>query len=307
MVISVESNNLELFFDVLEKTIEVIYDQTHKKYFDLYFKTVDNILSGSVKGDYDEEISLKLERLYSKLSDVDFTPEEIRKALQAIIIRGFKEQGVINDLTPDTIGFLIAYLISRFNKEKRDVRILDPLCGTGNLLFSIDNHVNFNCDLFAIDHNDLKINLCKSMADLMNTNIELYLQDSNNIKMKDMDFIVFDCPTISSTDNYFPYEVVLNHKDSLKDNGIMIGVVPNDFFMYDKDGTFKNKLLEDSSVYGIIELPDNFFISQPKSIVIFKKCPKTDSKCMMIKLPSFDDVRMFNEALTQIEAWFEKN
>ncbi|MGM9971814.1 MAG: class I SAM-dependent methyltransferase [Anaeroplasmataceae bacterium] len=302
-----EDNKLELFFDVLEKTIEILYEETHKSYFDLYFETVNNILAGEVLGDYDEEVTQKLLRLYSKLSDVDFTPEDIRKALQAIIIRGFKETNSVNDVTPDTIGFLVAYLISRFNKDAKKVSILDPICGCGNLLFSVENHLNFECELYAIDHSDLKIKLCQSMANLMNTNVELYLQDTLNIKMKDMDFLIFDTPNDNFDKTYFPYDLVLNHKESLKDNGIMIGIVPNDFFMYDNEGSFKNELMQDTMVYGIIELPDDFFISQPKSIVIFKKCPKTDKKCMMIKLPSFDDVKLFNSALTEIEAWFEKN
>lgn len=302
-----EDSKLELFFDVLEKTIEIIYEETHKSYFDLYFETINNILDCEVHGEYEQETIDKLTRLYSKLTDVDFTPEDIRKALQAIIIRGFKETNKTNDLTPDTIGFLVAYLISRFNKEKNKISILDPLCGTGNLLFSIENHLNCECNLYAIDNNELKIRLCQSMSNLMNTNVELYLQDTKNIKMKDMDFVVFDTPNIVYEDSYFPYDVVLNHKESLKENGIMIGIVPNDFFEHDKKGLFKEELLTNTSVYGIIELPESFFISQPKSIVIFKKCPKTDAKCLMIKLPSFDDVKLFNSALMEIEAWFEKN
>lgn len=302
-----EDNKLELFFDVLEKTIEIIYEQTHKSYFDLYFETINNILEGEVLNDYDSETNLKLTRLYSKLSDVDFSPEDIRKALQAIIIRGYKETNVENDVTPDSIGFLVAYLISRFNKEKNKVSILDPLCGCGNLLFSIYNHLNFDCELYAIDHNELKIRLCESLANLSDTLVNLYFQDTNNVKLNNMDYIVFDIKGEFISDSYFPYDVVLNHKDALKDDGIMIGIVPNDFFNYDKDGKFKEKLLQDSSIYGIIELPDDFFISQPKSIVMFKKCKKTDSKCLMVKLPSFNDINSFNSTLMEIEAWFENN
>ena len=34
---------------------------------------------------------------------------------------------------------------------------------------------------------------------------------------------------------------------------------------------------------------------------------KEGTKCFMVKLPSFTNVNLFNEALLDIEAWFEKN
>ena len=302
-----EDSNLELFFDTLEKSISVLYEKTHNNYFDLYFETVKNILDCELSKEYDAQTNEHLLRIYSKLTDVDFTPEDIRKALQAIIIRGFKESKIEQDVTPDTLGFLMAYLISRLNNGLNDIKILDPLCGSGNLLFSIDNHLNLNCSLFAIDNNKLKVDLCKTMSDLMNTVVDLYFQDTRSIRMKDMDFVIFDTPNELDEEKYFPYEVVLNHINSLKKDGYMIGIVPNDFFEHDKDGLFKQELMKDSSIYGIIELPDNFFISRPKSIVIIKHKIRDDKNCLMVKLPSFDDIKLFNETLMQIEAWFENN
>ena len=301
-----EYTNMELFYDVMEESISTLYELNKRSYFDLFFESVKNILESDLTTHYDEEADAKLLRIYSRLSDKDFTPEDIRKALQSIIIRGLNEEHEVQDVTPDTIGFLMAYLISRLH-QGREVSILDPLAGTGNMLLSIESHLNMNVSLFAIENSKLKINILKSMADLCQTIVEIYFQDTLNIKMKDMDFVVFDIPTSYTLDPYFPYYLVLHHLESLKDDGYMIGLLPNDFFEHDNDMMFKEGLSKIGRVYGIIELPDSFFKSSPKSIIIFKKNTLKDKNCLMVKLPTFDDEGAFDNVLQQIEDWFLKN
>ncbi len=297
---------MELFYDVLFESIETLYEVTKNDYFTLYFESVKNILDSDLTVKYDSETNDKLLRIYSRLEDKDFTPEDIRKALQSIIIKGLNESGLVNDVTPDTMGYLIAYLISRMSSEK-ELKILDPLAGSGNLLLSIEQHLSANCQLFSIENNKLKTDILKSMADLTSTIVEIYFQDTLNIKMSDMDFVVFDMMQQFNLEPYFPYQFVLHHLESLKDDGYMVGLLPNDFFEHDIDKSFKNKLEGIGRVYGIIELPDNIFKSNPKSIIIFKKNTLKDKNCLMVKLPSFNDERAFNDVLSRIEDWFLKN
>lgn len=297
---------MELFYDVMDESIQTLYEVEPRPYFDLYFETVKNIIDSDLSKNYDEETDAKLLRIYSRLSDKDFAPEDIRKALQTLIIKGLNEEHEVQDVTPDTLGFLMAYLISRLT-DKKEISILDPLVGSGNMLLSIESHLNLNVSLFAIENSKLKTKILKSMADLMNTLVEIYFQDTLNIKMKDMDFVVFDTPTSYTLDPYFPYYLVLHHMGSLKDGGYMIGLLPNDFFMHDNDKMFKEEISKLGRVYGVLELPESFFKSSPKSIIIFKKEVSEDKNCLMVKLPSFDDVKAFNDVLDQIENWFLNN
>ena len=99
----------------------------------------------------------------------------------------------------------------------------------------------------------------------------------------------------------------LFYKDMLKENGSMIGIVGNDFFDYDKNQEFKKQLLVDSSIIGLVELPDKMFVSKPKIILVIQKKVVDKKNCFMVKLPSFTDVKEFNSVLMDIEAWFEKN
>lgn len=303
------TDNLEVFYDVFDESCSFLYEKMHKKYLELIILTANNILAGEVLNDLDKEDIDKLNAIYEPLVDKDFTVEEIRKAMQAQILKGIKEMNFQNGLTtPDSIGLLIAYLISRLSKAK-ELNICDPLIGSGNMLYTISNHLTVNLNLFGCDHNEYMIRIAKVFADLLETNIELHLEDTANLHLNNMDFVVFDLPNVikDKEKDYLPYKWILHYVDMLKDNGYIIGVVGNDFFDYDKDKAFKKELLQQASIIGLIELPENMFVSKPKSIIIINKKIWENKKCFMTKLPSLSDVKAFNNELGKLQLWLDEN
>lgn len=305
----VKINNLEVFYDCLDESNNLLYEIFHKPYFELLEMTVENILAGEVICDVDLENQKKLEHIYSKIEDVDFSVEDVRKAMQSIVLRGFKEMHIPNgNTTPDTLGIFIAYLITKLCPQ-RNINLLDPLCGTGNLLFTISNHLDKECSLFACDNDIWMTKLTRMTADLLSTNVEIYLQDTFNLNLSNVDSIVLDMPHSEPNDEgYFPYKALLHYKDMLCDNGLIIAIVENDFFDYDNDKKFKNELFKTMSIVGLVELPDSMFKQgKPKFILVLQKKLLEDKKCFMVKLPSFNDVKEFNHSLSEIETWFENN
>ena len=305
----VKMDNLELFYDCLDESNNVLYEATKKTYFELIEMTVENILQGEVVTDVDDETVEKLKKIYDKIADIDFSVEDVRKAMQSIILRGFKEMRIPNgNTTPDTLGIFAAYLITKLT-TKKNISILDPLCGTGNLLFTIVNYLDKEVNLFACDHDLWMTKLTQMNANLMGYETEIYLQDTFNLHLQGLDFIVCDMPNLEhkKDEEYFPYKAILHYSDMLVDEGAMIAIVTNDFFDYDKKQDFKKKLLENMSIIGLVELPENMSVIKPKIILVLQKKEYKDNKCFMVKLPSFSDVKEFNTSLMQIEAWFEKN
>lgn len=307
----VKLNNLEIFFDCVDESNNFLYEIYKKPYFELIEMTVKNILAGDVLQEIDNPDDIKkLKEIYSKIENIDFTVEDVRKAMQSIILRGFKEMRIPNgNTTPDTIGIFMAYLITKFSKEK-EISIVDPLCGTGNLLFTIANYLDKESKLYACDNDLWMTKITSMMSDLLNLDTEVFLQDTMNLNLSNLDAVVFDMPHSDFKDNkYFPYDAILHYKNMLKENGCLIGMVENDFFNYDKNQEFKKSLLEDMTIVGLTELPDEMFKAvKPKIILVLqKKKFKEGTKCFMVKLPSFTNVNLFNEALLDIEAWFEKN
>jgi site-specific DNA-methyltransferase (adenine-specific) len=307
----VKLNNLELFYDCVDESNNFLYEVFRKPYFELIEMTVKNILAGEVLTEFEDPNDLKkLKKIYAKIKNVDFTVEDVRKAMQSIILRGFKEMRIPNgNTTPDTIGIFMAYLITKMCPNK-EISIVDPLCGTGNLLFTIANYLDKETKLYACDNDLWMTKLTSLTSDLLGLNTEVFLQDSLELNLSGIDSLVFDMPHEELKDNkYFPYEAILHYKNMLKDDGCMIGMVENDFFNYDKNQEFKKKLLEDMSIIGLTELPDEMFKAvKPKIILVLQKRKLSENtKCFMVKLPSFTNVNSFNEALLDIEAWFEKN
>ncbi|MGL4949476.1 MAG: class I SAM-dependent methyltransferase [Anaeroplasmataceae bacterium] len=305
-----KQDNLELFYDCIDESICVLYEALKDKYFVLLEYTINNILEGKVLQDISNEHINKLNKIYSKIEGVDFSVEEVRKALQGIFLKAFKEMNLLATITPDTIGYIFAYFISRLDNLKSKISILDPFVGTGNLIFSIYNHLDRQIDLFGIDNNIDNIKLAMLSSRLQDTHIELYMQDVMNKKMNNnMDFLVFDCPTVSYSkdENYFLYDFLLFQKESVKDSGYMLGLIPNDFFDYDVNQNFKKELLKDTSIVAIIELPEGFFLGKAKSIIVLKKSVLKIKKCLMLKLPTLENVKEFNKTLSEIENWLNKN
>jgi len=304
----VEINNLELFYDCLDESNNLLYEVFHKPYFELLEMTVKNILAGEILTDLDSENTEKLQEIYDKIADVDFTVEDVRKAMQSIVLRGFKEMRIPNgNTTPDTLGIFMAYLITKLCPNKK-ISILDPLCGTGNLLLTISNHLDKDLSLYACDHDIWMTKLTGMLADLLSSPVEIFLQDTFNLNLSNMDAVVFDMPHSENEGEYFPYKAILNYVKMIKEDGCMIGIVENDFFDYDKDKRFKEELLKEMSIIGLVELPDQMFQNiKPKIIVVLQKKIIEAKKCFMVKLPSFTDVKEFNNSLMEIEAWFENN
>ena len=190
----VKIDNLELFYDCLEESNNLLYEVFHKPYFELIEMTVNNILAGEILTDLDEENTKKLQEIYDKIADVDFTVEDVRKAMQAIVLRGFKEMRIPNgNTTPDTLGIFITYLITKLCKSKK-ISILDPLCGTGNLLVTIANHLDKECSLFACDNDLWMTKITAMMADLVSQPVEIFYQDTLSLPLSGLDCVVFDMP-----------------------------------------------------------------------------------------------------------------
>ena len=305
-----ENSNLEVFFDIMLEAIDYLYSVTHKSYFELYKMVVEKI-TGDPDLDLLDDDMQKLEDIIKPVYDLNLNQEEIRKVIQSLMLKGFKEESMANSsMTPDTIGMLFAYFISKFESNKKKLNILDPLVGVGNLLFTIKNYIPNEVELYGVEHDSKIVDILKLNSELLQNELNIYFEDTFNFNKSNMDYVVSDIDfyDLDVDNTYFPYKLVNHYINLLNDGGYMILCIPNDFFDFDKDHKFKEELSKIGTIIGLIELPDEAIKSSlGKSILIIKKEVLDDKKCLMVKLPSFSDLEAFNLKLYQIEAWFEKN
>ena len=302
---------VEYFYDVLDHSINLLYLVKHDNFFDLLIQTGKNIIAGEVLDPAcPDDIKEKVMDNYNKLEGIDFNAEDIRRAFQMMSLRAFKESNLkLGEVTPDTIGIFIAYLILKLRPERKSFNILDPVVGTGNLLYSVANCIDADLKLYGIDSVREVLEISNVLGNLLNYDIEMFNQDTLMHPFSDMDIVLCDLPSYFDDlyDNiYFPYLCILEHLDSLKEDGLMFAIVSNDFFSYDEKNFFKDKLKEKGTIIGIIQLPLNMFKDNPKTLYIFTR-EKTNNKCLVVDLPSLDDVEKVTKSLAEIENWFLAN
>ncbi|WP_253733291.1 hypothetical protein [Latilactobacillus curvatus] len=138
---------VETLFDQLDQTTQLIEKNLETTYLDALTETIANIADGGrVKvedGLPDAATVAQLEPLYAAVNLNQFEAEEIRQALQLATLKGLRQVKVEpnKQMTPDAIGYLVAYLAEVFGGADQIKTILDPVVGTGNLLATVINHI----------------------------------------------------------------------------------------------------------------------------------------------------------------------
>jgi site-specific DNA-methyltransferase (adenine-specific) len=211
-------------------------------------------------------------------------------------------------MTPDTIGIFISYLIQKLYVDDKVNTIIDPVIGTGNLVYTIVNQLNNEIKVFGVDHDFVRCNLARNFGDLMQIKNQVFYQDTLKYFDQGFDLSVMDLPINQDPNLYVPYQIILHHLDSIKPGKFMISLIENDFFEQKDNEIFKQEVNKKANIYGLIKLSESLFKSNPKSILILQKkganVEKTE-KFLLVDLPSFSDETAFASTIKQIDQWFE--
>lgn len=317
----ISNDNIELLFNVLEESSNIISGYMNTDIFTAITYTVENIVNAELVYT-NEEISSRLQKLYSLIEDINFQREEIRKAMQFLVLKILKNNKISNVvITPDFVSFFFGYLVKKFIQHKKNFSILNPNMKIGNLLLGIMNSINTeSVSIHGIENSDILIRLAKANFDLHNYDADLLFEDSLTPSLGIYDFIVSDLDHVNYENEnynsafykkglkYFPYLFIEKYMNHLSPEGIMILMIPNEFF--DKDSyDYKQYLNDNMKMLGLIKLPDDIFAGiSKKSILILKH---NDSKefitndFLLIDLPSLKDSQAFKEVIDRIDQWFK--
>ena len=290
----VDEKKIEEIFDIFQECAIFLYDNLKLNYYDSILMIANNLLDESTI-DIDKSLVLKYKRRLNKFKD-SYNVEELRKGLNYVFLNCFKEMNWPITITPDVVVHLINYLVDKLYPKKQ-ISILDPLVGTANLLYGVSNNRNVSA-LYGIDNSDVMINLSKVMGNFIEP-INLFYQDTLTVELENFDLIISDLPN----DVDFTYDFINHHIDSLKEERFMILLLGNEFFTnINKE---KKELIDSkASMVGIIELPDNFFKENKKSIVILKRSADKVKNFLIAKMPNVSDNNAMKEFLNKIELYF---
>ena len=299
--------NIEKIFDYLDNTSVVFYEKKKMPYLEGLNESINFLLDDEFEEEYEDDLVLEIVKHKDEIRALPFQPEEVRKAVQLCLLRGYKHANLTNSLiTPDTIGIFISYLVKKLYKNKEITSILDPLVGTGNLLYTVINNLEVEVKAFGVENDHLKCKLSRNLGDMMDIENEIFFQDTLTYYDYGFNLILTDIDKEYNEDGYFPYKVINHHFDALADGGYFISIIDNDFFEQDKNQVFKEEIIKRGQIFGLIKLSDTLFKGTPKSILIIRKNDdktKTIEDFLLVDLPSFNDLEEFNRIINQIDKW----
>ncbi|MBM4762561.1 class I SAM-dependent methyltransferase [Bacillus sp. B15-48] len=321
---------VEKLFTVFNQTADMLKDELSCTYLEALAETGENIFHDKILQEELSELTNKrISKLYKEIRLTDYSQEEIRKAFQLAILRGMQENVQPNhQMTPDSVGILIGYLVNKFIKEST-FRLLDPAIGTANLLSTVLNQQTGKTIVsIGSEIDDVLIKLAYVNANLQMHEVELFNQDSlESLFIDPVDAVVCDLPV-----GYYPndvkaaeYEISANNGHTYahhlfieqstrhtKAGGYLFFVIPNGLFESEQATKLHQFIKDHLVIQGIIQLPLEMFKNKQaaKSILIVQKNAehiKKPKQALLVELPRMSDGRAMNNILSKIDQWYIEN
>ncbi len=327
-------------FHTLDNSTKVLKEALEIPYLEALIHSAENLIDqGSVyneDGILSDEIVKELEETYEEVELDKFDPETIRKAMQLAMLRGIKEDYVQpnHQMTPDSIGSLIAYLIEIIAEPQKKIHLADLTVGTGNLLLTIHHFLNQapnrEIELTGVDNDELMLSLASTNSTFQRTPINLFYQDAlTNLLITPADVAIADLPI-----GYYPveetikdYETRFTGKDEksyshyllieqsinyLKDNGYGFFLLPSNAFNDEKFSVLVNYLKEVGYMQAVIQLPRAIFKNEAsrKSVFVIQKkgdSAKQVNEVLFSNAPDFKDMDAMKSFLGEITNWKKDN
>lgn len=320
---------VEQLFTLFNETALILQEELSCTYLEALAETGENLFHGTVLQEEVNEITEKrLEKQYKEVHLGNFTKEELRKAFQLVILKGMKENVQPNhQMTPDSVGMLISYLVDKFMKQST-FRLLDPAIGTGNLLTTVLNQVEKNVQSIGIDIDDLLIKLAYVNANLQEHPIELFNQDSlEPLFIDPVDAVIADLPVGFYPNDVRALDYQLKAEDGhsyahhlfieqsvrhTKPGGYLFFIIPNGLFESDQAHQLREFFKDEIIVQGVLQLPISMFQNKnaAKSIMVLQKkgegivAPK---QALLANLPNLSSAVEMDNILKRIDKWFQDN
>ncbi|MBY0098994.1 class I SAM-dependent methyltransferase [Mesobacillus maritimus] len=321
---------VEKLFTAFNETADMMREELACTYLEALAETGENLFHGKVLQEDLSELTYKrLEKAYSEIKLADYSREEIRKAFQLAILKGMKENIQPNhQMTPDSVGMFIGYLVSKF-VDKQAYRLLDPAIGTGNLLSTVLNHqTDKTITSVGSDIDDILIKLAYVNANLQMHEVELFNQDSlESLFIDPVDAVVCDLPIgfypndvraaeyeiHAKTGHTYAHHLFIEQSTKhTKEGGYLFFIIPNGMFESEQSANLHEFVKNHLNIQGIVQLPLAMFKNKQaaKSILILQKKGeniKQPKQALLVDLPKLSDGQAMSNILTKIDTWFIEN
>lgn len=315
----------------------MLQEQLETSYLDAFIEVGDDLIDGAQVRVEDNrptpEAVKKLTALYQQIDLKQLDEETIRQGLQLVLLKDVETDAVDanHQLTPDTIGFIMAYLASRVS-HRDQLNLLDLTVGTGNLLTTVMNQLsqsnNVTISGFGVDNDDSMLAAANVVGSLQNHDVQLFHQDAlDPLVMPKADLAVSDLPvgyyplddhakqfkTAAKTGHSYVHHLLLEQAvNQLNPGGWGIFLIPSELFTSTEAKGLVDWIQTEAHLQGLLNLPSELFINKAaqKAILMLQKkggTAKQAGQVLLGEFPSFKDADAVRQFTSQIDDWVATN
>lgn len=327
----------EALFKVLDQSTTTLQKALSTSYLDAFIETGDNLLNGEVQvedGRPDQATVTTLTALYQQAPWQSYDAETVRRAIQLVMLKAIRvdEIQANHQLTPDTIAYIMGYLVTRLEHKKQHLTLLDLTVGTGNLLTAVVSQLKAvvagKIEAYGVDNDDTMLSIAQLSSDLQRLPIEYVHQDAlESLLVPASDLIVADLPigyypvdanaatyqTHAAEGHSFVHHLLLEQAvRQLTPGGIGVFLVPSQLFQTAEAKGLLKWLPTNAYLQGLLNLPRELFanVNAQKAILILQKPgegAQQVEQVMLGEFPSFKDQSAFQKFIAEIVQWEEQN
>ena len=308
-------------------------------YLDAFLENCENLVDGGKvrveDGVPNKQEVAAIEKQYKELGDLStLEPDTVRQLLQLDLLKVIQKDSIQanHQMTPDSIGMVIAYLMALVADIDRPVTILDPAVGTANLLSTVMNYLTKVTEQpvkgFGVDNDESMLATASVMAQLQGIDIDLYHQDAiMDLDVPQTDFVVSDLPVgyyplDKNTANYktrakeghsYVHHLLIEQSvNYLRPGGIGLFLVPSDLFKTTESASFLEWIQSVGHLQGIINLSADMFGDKraAKSILFLQRQggnAKQAKQVLLANGPSFKKKSEVKAFARDVNQWVAQN
>lgn len=308
-----EKNMMEVLFEKLDVKSKDLHDENGQSYI--------------------ENLGLAMEDIYTNQRDLleQSTLQERRKAFQFAYLSLLKEEVIQpnHQMTPDSIGFILSYLVNLFNKNKKELNIVDIASGTGHLSATI-NEQNQDKTLMhhLIEVDPVLQRVSIHLANFLEIPFDVYPQDAiMPLPLEEADVIVGDLPVgyyplderskemklgFDEGHSYSHYLLLEQAVTATRPGGYVFLIVPTNIFEGEEVKQLQKYIATETEMQAFLNFPNSLFKTEQsrKSLLILQKKDPGNTKSvevLLANLPDFKAQSQLQTFLSEVDEWMKEN
>src|SRR5699024_6163917 len=312
-IMTEEKNIMETLYEKLDENSKKLHDENGQSYI--------------------ENLGLAMEDIYTNQRDLleQSTIQERRKAFQFAYLSLLKEEIIQpnHQMTPDSIGFILSYLVNLFNKNKEELIVVDIASATVNLSATINEQNQEKTvmhHLIEVDPVLQRVSI--HLANFLEIPFDVYPHDAiMPLPLEEADVVVGDLPVgyypvderskemklgFEDGHSYSHYLLLEQAVNAVRPGGYVFLIVPSQLFEGEEVKQLQKFIATETEMQAFLNFPKTLFKTEQskKSLLILQKkdSGKTHSvEVLLANIPDFKAQAQLKTFLDEVDEWMKEN